>query len=167
MVSISSRRLWFGCVRFSSSACVQSHSDYFSSCVSAIVERLYVLFLLTNYDDSDPRAQGPYWEHPCSCTIRIPVQPSSSFPCDSYWFFRWRAHLGIIKRYLGTEVCAFPPLQYCMITYGGRFRLAFNITLLIGGIFGVAAGGANSFVALAVLITFAGVGVAGSPIFSS
>ena len=54
-----------------------------------------------------------------------------------------------------------------MITYGGRFRLAFNITLLIGGIFGVAAGGANSFVALAVLITFAGVGVAGSPVFSS
>ena len=51
-----------------------------------------------------------------------------------------------------------------MPTYGGRFRYAFNITLLIGGAFGLATGGANSFVALAVLVAFTGMGVAGSPV---
>ena len=54
-----------------------------------------------------------------------------------------------------------------MTTYGGRFRYAFNITLLIGGAFGLATGGANSFVALAVLVAFTGMGVAGSSVFSS
>ena len=37
----------------------------------------------------------------------------------------------------------------------------FNITLLIGGVFGVAAGGANSFVTLASLIAVLGMGVSG------
>jgi len=40
-------------------------------------------------------------------------------------------------------------------------RYAFNITLLIGGSFGVAAGGANSFVALAVLLALVGMGIGG------
>ena len=52
-----------------------------------------------------------------------------------------------------------------MITYGGPFRYAFNITLLIGGAFGVAAGGANTFVALALLVAFEGLGVGGRPSF--
>ena len=52
-----------------------------------------------------------------------------------------------------------------MITYGGPFRYAFNITLLIGGAFGVATGGANSFIALALLVTFVGLGVGGRPGF--
>ena len=54
-----------------------------------------------------------------------------------------------------------------MKTYGGRFRYAFNITLLIGGAFGVAVGGANNFVALGVLVALVGMGVGGSPLFSS
>jgi hypothetical protein len=45
--------------------------------------------------------------------------------------------------------------------YGDHFRYAFNITLLIGGAFGVAAGGAPSFVALAVLVALVGMGVGG------
>jgi len=49
--------------------------------------------------------------------------------------------------------------------YGDRFRYAFNITLLIGGAFGVAAGGATSFVALAVLVALVGMGVGGLPSF--
>ena len=52
-----------------------------------------------------------------------------------------------------------------MTTYS-RFRYAFNITLLIGGAFGVAAGGANNFVALALLVAFVGMGVGGRPGFS-
>ena len=52
-----------------------------------------------------------------------------------------------------------------MTTYGGCFRYAFNITLLIGGAFGVAVGGANSFVTLALLVTFVGLGVGGRPGF--
>ena len=47
------------------------------------------------------------------------------------------------------------------------FRYAFNITLLIGGAFSVAAGGANSFVAIAFLVALAGMGVGGSSVFSS
>ena len=50
-----------------------------------------------------------------------------------------------------------------MKTYGGRFRYVFNITLLIGGTFGVAAGGANSFVTLASLVSVLGMGAAGRP----
>jgi len=48
-----------------------------------------------------------------------------------------------------------------MTTCGDYFRYAFNITLLIGGTFGVAAGGATSFVALAVLVALVGMGVGG------
>ena len=54
-----------------------------------------------------------------------------------------------------------------MTTYDGLLRYAFNITLLIGGAFGVAAGGANSFVALALLVTLVGLGVGGSLFFFS
>jgi hypothetical protein len=56
-----------------------------------------------------------------------------------------------------------------MTTYGGhgRFRYVFNITLLIGGAFGVAIGGANSFIVLALLAALAAMGVGGSPVFSS
>ena len=54
-----------------------------------------------------------------------------------------------------------------MSTYGGCFRYAFNITLLIGGAFSVAAGGANSFISLAVLVALVGMGVGGSPVVSS
>ena len=53
-----------------------------------------------------------------------------------------------------------------MTTYGGLFRYAFNITLLIGGAFGVAAGGANSFVLLAFLVALVGMGIGGCPVFS-
>ena len=42
-------------------------------------------------------------------------------------------------------------------------RYVFNITLLIGGIFGIASGGANSFVALASLSAISAMGVGGSP----
>ena len=38
--------------------------------------------------------------------------------------------------------------------------------MLIGGAFGVAAGGANSFVLLAVLVALVGMGIGGSPVFS-
>ncbi|KAL4070230.1 major facilitator superfamily domain-containing protein [Scleroderma yunnanense] len=41
-------------------------------------------------------------------------------------------------------------------------RWSFNLTLLIAGIFGVAAGGSPNFVTLAVLISFVGVGVGGN-----
>ncbi|KAJ3838481.1 MFS general substrate transporter [Lentinula raphanica] len=41
-------------------------------------------------------------------------------------------------------------------------RLSFNITLFIAGVFGVAAGGANSFVTLASLIACVGFGVGGN-----
>ncbi len=40
-------------------------------------------------------------------------------------------------------------------------RLSFNITLLIGGVFGVAAGGANNFTTLAALVACMGFGVGG------
>ena len=54
--------------------------------------------------------QGPYREHPLS---RIPIQPSASFPqaCDGSLFFHWRSPLGILKRYLGTEVCELPSIN--------------------------------------------------------
>jgi MFS family permease len=41
-------------------------------------------------------------------------------------------------------------------------RLVFNTTLLIAGVFGIAAGGANSFVSCAVLCSFIGFGVGGN-----
>ena len=41
-------------------------------------------------------------------------------------------------------------------------RWSFNLTLLITGVFGLAAGGAPSFVALASLIAAVGVGVGGN-----
>ncbi|KIM38934.1 hypothetical protein M413DRAFT_29849 [Hebeloma cylindrosporum] len=41
-------------------------------------------------------------------------------------------------------------------------RYVFNITLLIGGTFGIAAGGSNSFVALGILVAFVGMGVGGN-----
>ncbi|KAI0087699.1 MFS general substrate transporter [Irpex rosettiformis] len=41
-------------------------------------------------------------------------------------------------------------------------RLSFNLTLLIAGVFGLAAGGANSFVSLASLLAVVGVGVGGN-----
>ena len=44
-------------------------------------------------------------------------------------------------------------------------RYAFNITLLIGGSFGIAAGGANSFVVLAVLVALVGMGIGGKHSF--
>ena len=52
-----------------------------------------------------------------------------------------------------------------MTTHDGRFRYVFNITLLIGGIFGIASGGANNFVTLASLVAVVGMGVGGSPGF--
>jgi hypothetical protein len=52
-----------------------------------------------------------------------------------------------------------------MTTYGGRFRYVFNITLLIGGTFVIAAGGANSFATLASLAAIIGTGVGGRPSF--
>ena len=52
-----------------------------------------------------------------------------------------------------------------MTTYGDRFRYAFNITLLIGGTFGIASGGANSFTTLAILVAAIGMGVGGRPAF--
>ena len=54
-----------------------------------------------------------------------------------------------------------------MTIYSSRFRYAFNITLLIGGAFSVAAGGANSLVSLALLVSLVGMGVGGSPVLSS
>ena len=53
-----------------------------------------------------------------------------------------------------------------MTTYGGRLRYAFNITLLIGGAFSVSAGGANSLISLALLVSLVGMGVGGSSIVS-
>jgi hypothetical protein len=53
-----------------------------------------------------------------------------------------------------------------MTTYGGRFRYAFNTTLLIGGTFGIAAGGATSFVALAFLVALIGMAIGGGKGFS-
>jgi MFS family permease len=41
-------------------------------------------------------------------------------------------------------------------------RLVFNTTLLIAGVFGIAAGAANSFVSCAVLCSFIGFGVGGN-----
>ncbi|KAJ3832855.1 MFS general substrate transporter [Lentinula raphanica] len=41
-------------------------------------------------------------------------------------------------------------------------RLSFNITLFIAGVFGIAAGGANSFVTLAALVACIGFGVGGN-----
>ena len=41
-------------------------------------------------------------------------------------------------------------------------RLSFNLTLLIAGVFGLAAGGANNFVSLASLLAVVGVGVGGN-----
>jgi MFS family permease len=41
-------------------------------------------------------------------------------------------------------------------------RLAFNLTLLFAGVFGTAAGAANSFVSCAVLVSFCGFGVGGN-----
>ena len=46
------------------------------------------------------------------------------------------------------------------------FRYAFNITLLIGGAFGIAAGGANNFIVLALLVALVGMGVGGSLVIS-
>lgn len=40
-------------------------------------------------------------------------------------------------------------------------RLSFNVTLFLAGVFGVAAGGANSFITLAALIACMGFGVGG------
>ena len=62
--------------------------------------------------------------------------------------------------------CVFLLCQYFITTYGGIFtRYTFSITLLIGGTFGIAAGGANSFVALAILVALVGMGVGGRPGF--
>ena len=61
------------------------------------------------YDHSWLPVQGPYREHPLS---RIPIQPSAFFPCDGSLFFHWRAPLGILKRYLGTEVCELPSINW-------------------------------------------------------
>lgn len=55
--------------------------------------------------------------------------------------------------------------MYSLTIDGGRFRYAFNVTLLIGGTFGIAAGGANSFVALAFLVALVGMGIGGRPYF--
>lgn len=41
-------------------------------------------------------------------------------------------------------------------------RWCFNITLLIAGVFGLAAGGANNFITLASLLAVMGVGVGGN-----
>ena len=59
-----------------------------------------------------------------------------------------------------------PVRFYCMTSYGGHLRYAFNITLLIGGAFSVAAGGANSLISLALLVSLVGMGVGGSPVVS-
>ena len=73
--------------------------------------------------------------------------------------------MGTLERYLGAKVCI-PPLLYHITTYGGIFtRYTFSNTLLIGGTFGIAAGGANSFVALAILVALVGMGVGGRPSF--
>lgn len=57
--------------------------------------------------------------------------------------------------------------NHCLIgTWGiladliGR-RLSFNITLFIAGVFGIAAGGANTFTTLGALIACVGFGVGG------
>lgn len=43
-----------------------------------------------------------------------------------------------------------------------KTRWCFNITLLLAGVFGLVAGAANSFVALAALLAVMGVGVGGT-----
>lgn len=42
------------------------------------------------------------------------------------------------------------------------YRWCFNVTLLIAGIFGLAAGGSPNFIALASLLALVGVGVGGT-----
>ena len=110
VVSLCGRRLWLGCVRFYC-ACVQTHSDYlrmfqryWSVCMSSFYLRTKCTTTLTP-------VQGSFCEHPLSSTSRIPIQSSTSVTCDGTWFFRWRTLLGILKRYLGTEVCIPPSVN--------------------------------------------------------
>lgn len=65
-------------------------------------------------------------------------------------------------RYLGSEVCL-SPVIWIYITDNPSFcRWSFNLTLLIAGVFGFAAGGSPDFVTLASLIAVVGVGVGGT-----
>jgi len=114
VVSLQRSGFWLGCVRCFSNACVQFHSEHFSSCCLVIVEQWYVLLLLTRCMITLTYMQGTRWQHRLLCTGRIPRQPPTSFPCHGYWFFRWRVCLGMLERYLGTKVCiTYPSLILC------------------------------------------------------
>ena len=70
---------------------------------------------------------------------------------------------------MGKEVCVSPSINIAsqlMVVILLIFRYAFNITLLIGGAFGIAAGGANNFIVLALLVALVGMGVGGSLVIS-
>ena len=53
-----------------------------------------------------------------------------------------------------------PSFDYYLIRYTSRW--SFNITLLISGVFGLAAGGSPNFVTLAALYAVVGVGCGGN-----
>ena len=52
--------------------------------------------------------------------------------------------------------------NFFQLTSSISTRWSFNLTLLITGIFGLAAGGSNSFITLASLLAVVGVGVGGN-----
>ena len=125
------------------------------------VERLYVLFLLTRCTITLTLCKALVGNILYPVLAEYRFKPALLSLSIAIGFF-----IGVFVWGLSIDTwgrrCVFPPFNI-MTTYGGRFRYVFNITLLIGGTFGVAAGGANSFVTLASLIAVLGMGAAGRP----
>jgi len=122
------------------------------------VERLYVLFLRTR----------------CTITLTLCKSLVGNILYPVLAEYRFKPALLSLSIAIGFFIGVFV-WGLSIDTWGRRwvlilhenlrwlFRYVFNITLLIGGTFGVAAGGANSFVALASLVAVLGMGVSGRP----
>ena len=95
---------------------------------------------------------------------RVSLQQAVLVSCHEYRAARWHHSLEFWVRYLGKKVCTLGTATSSAPSLNSPFhrRWSFNLTLFIGGVFGIAMGGSLTFVALASLAAISSVGVGGN-----
>ena len=95
---------------------------------------------------------------------RVPLQQAVLVPCHEYRASRRHPSLELWVRYLGQKVSTPSTATSSKPSLNPLFhrRWSFNLTLFIGGVFGIAMGGSLTFVALASLAAVSSIGVGGN-----
>ncbi len=98
--------------------------------------------------------------HPATSHTRIPIPRAFPQAWTEYWSSCWRCVLGCRVRHLGSQVRQLVSFSLHLISKSTR--ISFNITLLITGVFALAAGGSPNYVALSSFAAVWSIGVGGN-----